>query len=310
MRNLYWKCDNVTKNLVPANFESELSFENYVFRNQDLLGDIIILYRQIRTGARQGIPDMLGVDHDANICIIEMKNTQVSEDILPQVLGYAMWAETNPDSIKAIWLESKNKPDDIQIDWDTINVRIIIIAPSFRQNVQKMAAKINYPVDLIEIQRFTSYENEFIIVETLEDAVSQRIVTTKPQQDWTWGYYENNHGVEPTQEFKNLVFALESFVRKNQWNIPYNLNKYYTGFKFGSRVVFDVYWSSTSTWHLDIKLTKKEAESFVGQNWEYIRYDTSFKNAVFKTKSGKFESIRELEELLTKAYKRISGSNK
>ena len=62
MRNFYWKSDNVTKNLVPANFDSESAFENYVFKNQDLLGDIIILYRQIRTGARQGIPDMLGVD--------------------------------------------------------------------------------------------------------------------------------------------------------------------------------------------------------------------------------------------------------
>ena len=291
-------------------FRTEREFEDYVFRNQDLLGDVIIYHRQIRTGSRDGIPDLLGIDHDSNICIIEMKNVEVNENVLPQVLGYAMWAETNPDSIKAIWLESKNKPEDALIDWDSISVRIIIVAPSFHQNIQKMASKINYPIDLIEIQWFTSDENEFIIVETLENLISQKVVATRAQQEWTWEYYENNHGAVPTQEFKNLVLALDSFVRKNQWNISYNLNKYYTGFKFGSRLVFDVYWSSTGTWHLDIKLTKREAENFVGQNWEYLRYDASFKNAVLKTKSGKFESIKELEELLIKAYKRISGANK
>ena len=129
------------------------------------MDDVIILYRQIRTGSKQDIPDMLGVDQDANVCIIEMKNNEVSEDILPQVLGYAMWAETNPDSIKAIWLESKNKPDDIQIDWDSIQVRVIVIAPSFKSNVLKMTSKIGYPVDLVQIQRFIFETDEFVLVE-------------------------------------------------------------------------------------------------------------------------------------------------
>ena len=30
---------------------------------------------------------MLGVDQDSRICIIEMKNVEVGEEILPQVLG-------------------------------------------------------------------------------------------------------------------------------------------------------------------------------------------------------------------------------
>jgi len=42
-----------------------------------------------------------------------------------------MWAETNPDSIKAIWLESKHKPEDIELDWDNLYVRAIVVAPGF-----------------------------------------------------------------------------------------------------------------------------------------------------------------------------------
>ena len=85
MLNLYWKSESHSRNLLPKPFNTEADFENYVFTNQDLLGDVFILYRQIHTGNKQGIPDMLGVDQDSRICIIEMKNVVVSEEILPQV---------------------------------------------------------------------------------------------------------------------------------------------------------------------------------------------------------------------------------
>jgi len=307
MRNLYWKSKDSTINLIPKEFQSEQAFETYVYENQDLLGDIIILYRQIRTGARQGIPDMLGVDQDANICLIEMKNVQVIEDVLPQVLGYAMWAETNPDSIRAIWLESKEKPEDIQIDWDNLAIRIIVIAPSFKPNVLKMAAKINYPVDLIQIQRFSHDDDEFIFVESLKDAAGPRITVTRVMEDWSWDYYENNHGKEATHEFKKVVEAIENFVKERGWSLPFNLNKYYTGFKLGNKVVFDVAWSGTYAWRIDMKIPKDVAESFVGQDWEYQRYDGAFGNALFKPKNGKFKSLKEIEELLIIAYNRVSG---
>lgn len=309
MKNLYWKSKESTKNLIPKDFETESAFERYVFKNQDLLGDIVILYRQIRTGAKQGIPDMLGVDQDANICIIEMKNTQVSEDILPQVLGYAMWAETNPDSIKAIWLESLSKPDDIQIDWDSIQIRVLVIAPSFRPNVLKMTSKIGYPVDLIQIERFSFDDEEFILVENLKNTKTQTPKVTTTTQEWTWEYYEENHGKEPTREFKKLVEKIEGFTNAKGWNLPYNLNKYYTGFKFGNKVVFDVGWSSSSssTWQLRIKIPKGIAENFMGSLWEFQRYDIPFNNALFRTKSGKSEDIEEMHDYLVMAYKRISG---
>lgn len=142
MLNLYWKTDGQTRNLISKPFETESEFEKYVFDNQDLLGDVYIIHRQVRTGTREGIPDMLGVDNDARVCIIEMKNGEVGEDVLPQVLSYAIWAETNPDSIKAIWLETPHKPEDIEIEWDDFEVRVIILAPSFRPTVIRMAKKI------------------------------------------------------------------------------------------------------------------------------------------------------------------------
>ena len=84
--------------------------------------------------------------------IIENKNIIVTEDILPQILRYAIWAETNPDSIKAMWLESEDRPEDIEVDWDSVEIRIIILAPSIKLTVSRLLRKINYNIELIEVR--------------------------------------------------------------------------------------------------------------------------------------------------------------
>ena len=149
MANLYWKHQNKVSELETKPFPTEADFEKYLFENQNLLGDdLFIIKRQVRTGTKEDILDMIGVDRDSRICIIELKNVEATEDIVPQALRYAIWAETNPDSIKNLWLECKNKPDDINIDWDNLEIRILLVAPAFRQNVLKISKKINYKTEL------------------------------------------------------------------------------------------------------------------------------------------------------------------
>lgn len=87
MINLYWKTRGQTRSLVEKPFPSEAELERYILDNQEILGgDIYVIHRQIRTGSKQGIPDMLGVDQDSRVCIIEIKNEEAGEDILPQAL--------------------------------------------------------------------------------------------------------------------------------------------------------------------------------------------------------------------------------
>ena len=307
MLNLYWKTNDQTRNLIPMPFKSENEFESYVFHNQELLGDVFIIHRQIRTGNKQGIPDMIGVDKDARICIIEMKNVEVGEDILPQILGYAMWAETNPDSIKAIWLESKHKPEDIELDWDNLDVRAIVVAPGFRSTVLRMANKIGYPLDLVQIQRFTFEDDEFLLVEVLAELPSPKIISTKVMGIWDWEYYEKEHGKEATDQFRKAVDELHHFVQKNKWDIPYNLNKYYVGFKLGNRVIFSISWGGTHAWNVRMKIPQELASSFKSDNWETQRYDNDFHEALFKPKNRKSAGSSDLEPLLIQAFVLNSG---
>lgn len=100
MANLFWKSKDKVVNLVESPFKTEEEFERTVFGTAELLEDISLLKRQVRGGNKPGIPDIIGVDSDGSICILELKNKSVDASIIPQVLEYAIWAETNPDSIK------------------------------------------------------------------------------------------------------------------------------------------------------------------------------------------------------------------
>ena len=308
MLNLYWKSEGQTRSLIEKPFKSEARFEKYIFDNQDILGgDIYVIYRQVRTGSKQGIPDMLGVDQDDRICIIELKNEEADEDILPQALGYAIWAETNPDSIKAIWLESKDKPEHIELDWDNLDIRVILIAPGFKNTVPRMAGKIGYPIDLVQVRRYCLEEGEFLLVEVLEDKAI-KVGTTKVMRTWDWDYYESEHGKEATAQFRRAVEDIDAFVKKRGWDLPFNLNKYYTGFKLGNKVVFNVAWGGTYAWKVRFKLPEDLAKSFEGQHWEFQTHDETFNEATFRPLQPDSADIEELEPLFVAAYRNIAGS--
>lgn len=307
MLNLYWKTGGQTRSLIEKPFPSEADLEKYVFEHQDILGDIFIIHRQIRTGSKQGIPDMLGVDQDARICIIELKNVEADESVLPQALGYAIWAETNPDSIKALWLESKQKPEDIEIDWDNLDIRLVLIAPAFKDTVPRMVDKIGYDVDLFQIRRYVFEAEEFLVVELVEAQSRPKATTTKPAGDWNWEYYEAQHGKEATAQFRRAVEALAAFAKKQGWDTPYNLNKRYTGFKIGNKVVFNIHWSGTAAWHLHLKLSPGVADDFKGTYWEFQSYNHNFRQAILRPLHPNTPTLDEIEPLLIRAYKAVSG---
>ena len=129
MANLFWKQQSKkTLNLVSTPFTSEEEFEKTIFETKEILEDIFLIKRQIRGGRKPGIPDIIGIDSDGNVCIVEMKNVAIDASVIPQVLAYAFWAQKNPDSIKNLWLEAPKQPEDVIVNWDNYEVRIIIKA--------------------------------------------------------------------------------------------------------------------------------------------------------------------------------------
>ncbi len=259
MANLFWKTQQTTKSLLSKPFKTEEEFERIVFDSQEILEDIFLIKRQIRAGNKTGIPDIVGIDFDGNICIVEMKNVDVNSSIIPQVLEYAIWAETNPDSIKNLWLECENKPDELSISWDDFQVRIIIIAPTILNSTLDFVNKINYSVDLIEVKRWADEENQFLLVNKLEK--ERKEAKVKPVTGlvaYDYNFYKKEYNKNSAKEFIKYVNEVESLIKENGWPLETKYNKHYVSFKAGFFNAFGIKWIGSKTFAFFFKIGEKE----------------------------------------------------
>ena len=274
-----------------------------IFSTPELLEGIFLIKRQIRGGNKTGIPDIVGIDADGNICIIEMKNTKVDESIIPQVLSYAIWAERNPDSIRALWLEHKDKPENISINWADCKVRIIIIAPSILKSTLDFINAINYETDLIEVRRWRDGENQILFLHSLEDEEKQRTKPVTGQETYDEEFYLRRYNKHSAQAFLEYTREIDSFIRSKGWPLTLKYNKYYAGFKAGFFNVFGIEWGGTKKIQIFVKISKEQAADLPIKMSDY---NDTWKQAVFVLEPGKTK-IQEYYPVLEHAYKKFIG---
>jgi hypothetical protein len=303
MENLFLKSHEETRILLSEEFITEDSFEKMIFDTPELFEDIILIKRQVRGGNKAGIPDIVGIDANGNICIVEMKNTNVDESIIPQVLSYAIWAEKNPDSIKNLWLEYKNKPDEISIKWDNLKIRILIIAPSILKSTLDFVNKIDYEVDLIEVKRWRDGENQILFVHSLEDEQRSRIKPVSGQETYDDEFYITHYNKTSAHAFLEYTKEFDSFVKSKNWPLNLKYNKYYAAFKAGFFNVFGIEWGGTKKIQLFVKISKEHAKELP---IKMSYYNETWKQAVFVLEPGKTK-IQEYYPLLEYAYKKFMG---
>lgn len=303
MANLFWKTRQGTKSLLATPFGTEEEFEKTVFDTPEILEDIFLIKRQIRGGSKTGIPDIVGIDNDGNICIVEMKNISVDAWIIPQVLQYAFWAESNPDSIKSLWLECENKPEDLSISWDGFQVRIIIIAPSIFRSTLDIVNKINYPVDLIEVKRWVEGKSQLLLVNKLEEDKKPKPRTTTGLQTYDEAFYKREYNKSSAQKFIQCVGEVEAIVKSKKWNLETKFNKHYCGFKAGFFNAFGVKWVSSKTFAFMFKLDEKEARRV---RIPITKYITQWKEAIYYIEPGKTKT-RDFLPLFEMAYQKLTG---
>src|ERR1700731_3020231 len=216
---LYWRRAKKAGLLAASPFKSEEEFERTVFDTPDVLGDIYLLKRQVRGGSKPGIPDIIGVDADGAVCVIEMKNTNVDAGVIPQVLKYAIWAEENPDSIKALWLEGTDRPDGREINWEDYEVRILCIAPSIDRSTVENVIKINYQVDLFEIARWSQGKQSWLLVTKLEPAQNKRVKPVSGLRVYDQSAYETIFNPKSVPGFLRTCRAVQEYCAKNKWPV-------------------------------------------------------------------------------------------
>ncbi len=302
MANLFWKTKEGTKSLLATPFKTEEEFEKIIFETSEILEDIFLLKRQVRGGKKSGIPDIVGIDNDGNVCIVEMKNVEIDASIVPQVLQYAFWAETSPDSIKSLWLECDNKPDDLSISWDNFQVRIIVIAPKIRLSTLDIVEKINYPVDLIEISRWVEGGNQLLLVNKLEaERTPGKPKPVSGLQTYDDEFYMREFNKESAKHFLGYVKEVSKIIHEKGWNLETKFNKHYCGFKAGFFNAFGIKWVGSKTFAFFFKLSEKEAREV---DITMTKYESPWKEAVYyidpkKTKTNDFIALFELASVLS-----------
>jgi hypothetical protein len=303
--NLFWK-DKSGKptlgKLVPFSHEDEL--ERLVFDNSSLLGDIFFLGKQIKGGGKTGIPDVIGIDASGNVCVIEFKNVRVDSWIVPQVLGYAIWAESHPDSIKSMWLETKNQPDDLTPDFDGYEVRIIVVAPAFEPTVPQHMLKINYEVDLMEISRFEVNKEEFILLNRIEAATPIKHKTAQGTGTYDFEFYEKNYNKASVQSFFEYLESTKKLIEVHGWPLDYKMNKGYAVFKVGSSQCFGIHWRGSKSFGFFFKLTEPETQKACPKDIQMTKYSREWKQSEFKIEPGK-STVEEFLPLMKACVEKL-----
>lgn len=308
MANLFWKNEHKEMfSLTPQPFNTEEALEDYLYKSPKILGDLLIISRQTKTGNHKDIPDLIAIDTDGNILIIELKKGSPSEDIIAQVLRYAIWAETNPDSIKNLWHEFPNKPDDWKTDWDNLTIKIMIVAEEIPTNVLRLANRISYPVEFLEISRFLTKENEFVLVNPRTAEAIQSVSPVKGKQAWDEEWYRHNYNPSSAEIFIHTVQKTEKLVQTRGWNLEKKYNKHYTGFKYGYQNVFGVIWIGSKSFCLFFKLPKETADKIHISGFEYLRYEEEWNQVLYKVDSKDFP-VEKFVPLIEAAYQYITGN--
>lgn len=304
MSNLLWYSKAKTKILSELPFKSEQEFEKLVFDSKEILTDIIPLQRQVRGGRKTGIPDIIGIDTDGNVCVIEMKNEIVEPKIISQVLEYALWAENNPDSIRVLWQQLIDQPEDIDIDWDNLEIRILVIAPEISKAAVDAAQKINYPVDFLEIKRWVLKDNQFYLVKKLEKENKPiKVRSVNGLSVYDEKFYKENRNPESAKQFMKYTREVNRLVKAKGWNLEMKYNKYYCGFKLGFFIAFGIKWLGTKSFGFFVMINDKEAKKF---KVPVFRYEKGFKQVIYSIEPGKTK-VSDYEKVLQYAYEKLKG---
>ncbi|MFC1662108.1 hypothetical protein ACFL3S_11775 [Gemmatimonadota bacterium] len=304
MANLFWKSRDTTRLLLSRPFSTEEEFERVVFETPELLEDIFLLKRQVRGGTKSGIPDVVGVDSDGNVCIIEMKNVDVDAAIIPQVLQYAFWAETNPDSIKSLWLECEDKPDDVDISWESFDVRIVVIAPTILRSTLDIVEKINYPVDLVEVKRWVEDGSSFLLVNKLElETKRGRVKPVRGLRVYDAEFYRTQYNRKSADAFLRYVKEMDQILKKKGWPLETKYNKHYCGFKAGFFNACGITWIGSKTFAFFFKMPEEEARAI---NPDMTRYEPQWKQALYFIDPGVTKTA-DFVPLIEASYRRLTG---
>ncbi len=208
--------------------------ESFVSQNPTLVGDIFVLGSQVNLPMIGKRADMIGIDREGSLVVIELKNVTVGHEVLGQVAGYAYACKNSPDFVRVLWENQEGVPDDVDVEWENPQIRIIVVAPDFDPYLPGIAAETGLKIEFVSISRYLHGSDEFVIV----DKISEFPIARPPPpvtKEYNWEYYESSNVADEKQAdiAKNLYDGIVNLCQEEGWEVKPKFNKNYIAFKLG-----------------------------------------------------------------------------
>lgn len=207
---------------------------DFVKKNAKILGDLIIFSEQTISAGRDKRTDLLAINKDGDVLIIELKRILAGPDVLGQVLGYRNYWRQNLEAVKNLWNEFREKPEELEPDFQNYDPRVLLVAPEFEKELLEIVSSERLPIECAEITRYEHEDRIFVVVDRMEPPVA-KIGPVVGQREYGWDWYKServasSEQVELAQKLCDKAVAL---AEKNEWKVSPRFNKRYIAFKYG-----------------------------------------------------------------------------
>jgi hypothetical protein len=214
-----------------APFADEVSdLESFVKNNPGILGERVRVFaEQVDTGL--GRMDLLAMDQSLEqekLLLIELKNKPADTNVLLQVLRYASWVSTSPDSIKLLLEKSGLHAENADL-----KPKVVIVAPDIEDEPIELSQYIAaFEFSFLPVKRFR-LGSEFLAVVESKTIAPEKRTPVSVQEEWDWERYERDLRVPKARLdlAKWLVSEIQNVCAEKGWSLEFRFRKGYTPFQ-------------------------------------------------------------------------------
>ena len=208
--------------------------EDFVAKNPQLVGEGIKIFgRQVTAGV--GRIDLLAIDQafgEGQMAVIELKNVPADVGVLLQVLRYASWVMSNPDSIRLLLEKERIKATQLEL-----KPKLVIVAPRIEEDLVELTQYLtdSFEFDLIELRRFEQGDEYFAVVNRRTPAGSGLPPGITVREDWSWEKYGSELTWKPERVMlgQALYRKVEERISEKGWPLRARFRKGYIPFQLG-----------------------------------------------------------------------------